>query len=197
MDKIVCPCKRQHMKQQKRKTVQHFNDPGHAHFLTFSCYRYFPLLSRERTRRWFIQAMEGAREKHNFALLAYVIMPEHVHLIVFPLLPVYDVALFLKAIKQSVARRAKHFLHHHNRVWLERLTVQRGNRKVFRFWQTGPGYDRNIHSKDELFEKISYIHNNPVRRGLVSAPEEWKWSSASWYSGERNVELPVNDCIFS
>ena len=197
MDKLVCPCKRQHMKQQKRKTVQHFNDPGHAHFLTFSCYRQFPLLSRERTRRWFIQAMEGAREKHNFALLAYVIMPEHVHLIIFPLLQVYDVALFLKAIKQSVARRAKHFLHHHNRVWLERLTLQRGNRKVFRFWQTGPGYDRNIHSKDELFEKISYIHNNPVRRGLVSAPEKWKWSSASWYSGERNVELTVNNCIFS
>ena len=198
MDKLVCPCKREHMKQQKRKTVQHFNDPGHAHFLTFSCYRHFPLLSQERTRRWFIQAMESAGKKHDFALLAYVIMPEHVHLVVLPLLPVYDVALFLKAIKQSVARRAKHFLHHNNSwAWMERLTVQRGNRKVFRFWQTGPGYDRNIHSKDELFEKISYIHNNPVRRGLASAPVEWKWSSASWYIRERNMELAVNNCIFS
>ena len=152
MDKLVCPCKRQHMKQQKRKTVHHFNDPCHAHFLTFSCYRQFPLLRRERTRRWFIQAMERAREKHNFALLAYVIMPEQVHLIVLPLLPIYDVALFLKAIKQSVARRAKHFLHYHNRAWLEKLTVQRGNRKVFRFWQTGPGIPESI--RQDIFKSF-------------------------------------------
>ena len=185
------------MKQQKRKTIHHYNDPGHAHFFTFSCYRQLPLLNRERTRHWFIQATVNAGEKHNFAILAYVIMPEHAHLIISPLLPVYDVAIFLKAVKQSVARKAKLFLCDNNRAWLEKLTVQRGNRTVFRFWQTGPGYDRNIHSKEELFEKIIYIHNNPVRRGLVSKPEEWKWSSASWYSGERNVELVIDDYIFT
>ncbi|MCK4485937.1 MAG: transposase [Desulfobacterales bacterium] len=183
--------------KQHRKTIHHFNDPGHAHFLTFSCYQQLPLLSRERTRRWFIEAVGDARERHGFALLAYVIMPEHIHLIVFPLLPAYDIAVFLKAIKQSVARKAKHFLRDHNQAWLENLTVQRGSRKAFRFWQTGPGYDRNIHSKKELFEKITYIHNNPVRRGLVSTPEEWKWSSARWYSGKRNVELAIDDSIFS
>ena len=186
-----------YMKQQKRKTIHHFNDPGHAHFLTFSCYRQLPLLSRERTRRWFIRATVDARKRYNFALLAYVIMPEHAHLVIFPLLAVYDIALFLKAIKQSVARKAKHFLRDHNRDWLEKLTVQRGRRKVFRFWQTGPGYDRNIHCEDELLKKIMYIHNNPVKRGLVSIPEEWKWSSASWYSGERNVELAIDDFQFS
>ena len=196
MDKLVCPCKSRHMKQQKRKTIHHYNDLGHAHFLTFSCYRQLPLLNRDRTRHYIIQATGNARERHNFAILAYVIMPEHVHFIIFPLLPVYDVALFLKAIKQSVARKAKKFLCDHNRAWLEKLTVQRGNRNVFRFWQTGPGYDRNIHSKEEFFDKIIYIHNNPVRRGLVSTPEEWKWSSASWYSGERNVELAIDGHAF-
>ncbi|MEA2085338.1 MAG: transposase [Thermodesulfobacteriota bacterium] len=185
------------MDQQKRKTIRHFNDPGHAHFLTFSCYRQLPLLSRERTRRWLIQAIANAMQRHETALLSYVIMPEHVHLIVFPLLPAYDISILLKTIKQSVARKAKHFLRDHNQAWLEKLMVQRGSRKVFRFWQTGPGYDRNLHTKDELFEKIRYIHNNPVRRGLVSTPEEWKWSSASWYKGERNVELVIDDFIFS
>ena len=183
------------MKQLRRKTIRHFNDPGHAHFLTFSCFRQLPLLNREQTRHWFIQAIGNSREKYGFALLAYVIMPEHAHLIVFPLLPDYEIASFLKAIKQSVARKAKHFLYEHNRDWLEKLTVQRGNRKVFRFWQTGPGYDRNVHTEDELFEKIVYIHNNPVRRGLVSTPEEWKWSSANWYNGKRNAELAIDDIL--
>jgi len=146
------------MKQQNRKTIHHFNDPGHAHFLTFSCYQQLPLLRRERTRHWIVQAVVNAKVKHSFALLGYVIMPEHVHLIVFPLRKTYDLALFLKSIKQSVARKAKHFLYGHNRDWLEKLTVKRGNRRVFRFWQTGPGYDRNIHSEDEIIEKITYIN---------------------------------------
>jgi len=180
------------MNQTKRKAIRHFNDPGHTHFLTFSCFQQLPLLSRERTRHWFVQATGNAKEKYRFALLAYVIMPDHAHLLVCPLLPVYDIALFLKAIKQSVARKAKHFLRENNQNWLEKLTVRRGNREVFRFWQTGPGYDRNIHTENELFEKIAYIHNNPVTRGLVTAVEEWKWSSAGWYNGNRNVVLSID-----
>ena len=101
------------MTQQKNKTIHHFNDPGHAHFLTFSCYQQLPLLNRQRTRRWFLQALADAGAKHNFSLLSYVIMPEHVHIIVLPQHEPYDIALFLKAIKQSVARKAKHFLCDH------------------------------------------------------------------------------------
>jgi putative transposase len=90
----------------------------------------------------------------------------------------YDIALILKSIKQSVARKAKHFLQDHNQAWLERLTVCAGSRRVFRFWQAGPGYDRNIRDEKELIEKIAYIHGNPVKRGLVQTPEDWPWSSA-------------------
>ncbi len=91
----------------------------------------------------------------------------------------YNISSFLKTLKQSVARRAKHCLNENNPAWLKKLTFKRGPKSVFRFWQTGPGYDRNINSEDELFEKINYIHNNPVKRELVIEPQEWKWSSAS------------------
>ncbi|TLD41748.1 MAG: hypothetical protein JETT_1973 [Candidatus Jettenia ecosi] len=67
-----------------------------------------------------------------------------------------------------------------------------GSREVFGFWQAGPGYDRNIASKDDLFEKIHYMHRNSVRRGLILNPQEWKWSSAGWYAGEREVVLAVD-----
>lgn len=183
------------MEHQQRKTICHYNIPNHAHFLTFSCCQRLPLLNRERTRRWVVESIVQAKEKHWYELWAYVIMPEHVHLIVCPRVQEYCISSFLKTVKQSVARRAKHYLKENNREWLERLTVRRGERKVFRFWQTGPGYDRNIASKDELFEKIHYIHKNPVRRGLALAPHEWKWSSAGWYDGERGVVLALDGFV--
>ncbi|MGR3293013.1 MAG: REP-associated tyrosine transposase [Candidatus Scalindua sp.] len=180
-------------KQQLRKTIRHYNIPCHAHFLTFSCYQQFQLLSRKHTRHWLIEAIVNAKEKYKYALWAYVIMPEHVHLLVYSMIEKYNISSFLKTLKQSVARKAKHYLNENNPAWLNKLTVKRGSKNVFRFWQSGPGYDRNINSEDELFEKINYIHNNPVKRELVTEPNEWKWSSASWYDGERDVLLPIDD----
>ncbi len=184
------------MKQQ-RKTIRHYNDPGHAHFLTFSCYQRLPLLSRDRTKRWLIDAVKDTKEKHKYGLWAYVIMPEHVHFIILPLCPTYDISLFLKSVKQAVSRKAYHFLQRNNTTWLDTLTVRRGRKEVFRFWQTGPGYDRNIHSEAELLEKINYIHNNPVKRGLVKTPGEWEWSSAGWYECKRGGQLAIDDYTFS
>ena len=203
MDKLVCPCpicmhmKECEMEQKRRKTIQHYNIPGHAHFLTFSCYQQLPLLNRDRSRYWLITAIIETKKKYKYSLWAYVIMPEHVHLLVYPLVQIYNISLFLKAIKMSVARKAKHYLQENKHEWLDKLTVKRGSRKVFRFWQSGPGYDRNIKTEEELFEKFNYIHNNPVKRGLVLAPEEWAWSSASWYKGKRDVMLKIDDSFFS
>jgi putative transposase len=181
------------MTAQRRKTIRHFNDPGHAHFLTFSCYRKLPLLSRDRTRQWLMEAIGAARVKHGFALLGYVIMPEHAHLVVRFLLPLYDIATLLKSIKQPVARKAKRFLEEQHPDWLTKLTVMRGPRAVFRFWQSGPGYDRNIRDQIDLSVKIAYMHNNPVRRGLVTAPEGWEWSSAGWYIGKRDGPVKIDN----
>ncbi len=205
-DKRVCPC---HPKTplnkmkipiqlnydttQHRKTIRHYNRLGHAHFLTFSCYKSLPFLDRDRTRSWLTEAIGKAKEQYKFSLWAYVIMPEHVHLLVYPSVENYNISLVLKAIKQSVARRAKHYLEKNGHDWLEKLSVKHGNRNIFRFWQAGSGYDRNVTSKNELLEKIHYMHNNPVRRGLVQNPEEWKWSSAGWYNGERDVILAIDE----
>lgn len=176
-----------------KKTVRHFNEAGHAHFLTFSCFGKLPLLKAERTRKWFVDAVAQAKSKHNYALWAYVIMPDHAHLLVFPLVTNYDIAAFLKSVKQSVARKAKHHLRDNHPSQLQRLTVRRGSREVFRFWQQGPGHDRNITCEQDIYEKINYIHNNPVRKGLVSDPTEWEWSSSSWYSGKGGAQMAIDE----
>jgi len=71
----------------QRKRLRRADNPGDARFLTFSCFRRQPLLSRERSCRWLLDAMDRARETHGFDLWAFVIMPEHVHLLVYPATP--------------------------------------------------------------------------------------------------------------
>jgi len=171
-----------------RKKLQHFNLPGQAHELTFSCYQRLPLLSRDRTRQWMIDAIESARNKLCYDVYAFVIMPEHVHIIVYPRNQPHDIAWFLKSVKQSVSRKAHAWLSANHKEWLEKLTVvPKEGPGVFRFWQAGGGYDRNIVSYATLMQMIEYIHANPVKRGLVERAADWPWSSALWYERQEGV----------
>ncbi|MGO8751267.1 MAG: REP-associated tyrosine transposase [Thermoguttaceae bacterium] len=164
---------------RRRKKVRHYDEPGHAHFLTFSCYRRMALLSKDRTRRWFIDAMEEAREKHRFDLWAWVIMPEHIHVLIWPWEPVYSTERILGDLKRPVGQQAIAWLEGNCRVFLDRLTVRNAHRTYPHFWQPGPGQDRNVYDPETACQIIEYIHNNPVRRGLVSRAEDWPWSSAA------------------
>ena len=85
--------------QKKRKTCRRYNDPGHADFLTFSCFRRQPFLLSDRVRHWFIDAIELARQRHQLHLWAYVIMPEHVHLLIYPRADVYSISRILSTLK--------------------------------------------------------------------------------------------------
>ena len=100
-----------------RKKVKHCNEPGDAHFLTFSCYRRLPLLSKDRTRLWFVNSLAAARIKHMFDLWAWVIMPEHVHLLIWPRQPEYEIRGILSSIKQPVGTRAMAYLRRRGHVF--------------------------------------------------------------------------------
>ncbi|HEY6564152.1 MAG TPA: hypothetical protein VIY86_06620 [Pirellulaceae bacterium] len=169
--------------QPKRPHRRNYNEPGHAHELTFSCYHRFQFLKSERTCQWLAEAIDVARAKFCFDLWAYVFMPEHAHLVVHPREPVYDIADIRKAIKSPVASRAIKFLEVEAPEWLPRITRQRGDKSERLFWQSGGGYDRNLTEPKTLMQVIDYIHMNPVRRGLVDRAEQWKWSSAAWFLG--------------
>ena len=92
--------------ERHRKLVKHFDLPGHAHFLTFSCYRRMQLLSKDRTRLWFVEALGKARIKHQFDLWAWVIMPEHIHLLIYPREPLYSTPKVLASLKKPVGYQA-------------------------------------------------------------------------------------------
>jgi putative transposase len=162
-----------------RKTCQRINEPGHAHALTFSCFRRQPFLTKDRSRTWLIEAIKRACRKRQFDLWAYVIMPEHVHLLVCPRERVYSVSMFLKSLKQSVAKKALGYVRKQAPGFLSRMEDLQPNGDVhYRFWQRGGGYDRNLTEPATVWAEVDYIHANPVRRGLCERPEDWPWSSA-------------------
>ncbi|MEQ8616832.1 MAG: transposase [Lacipirellulaceae bacterium] len=174
---------------QKRTHRRNYNDPGHAHALTFSCYQSFKFLQAERTCQWMAESIESARSELNFQVWAYVFMPDHVHLIIHPNATLYDIAAIRGAIKAPVARKAIEYLALEAPDWIPRISRKRGSKTERLFWQSGGGYDRNVTFGGTLLKMIDYIHLNPVRRGLVERPEEWKWSSAAWFAGVRDVPL--------
>jgi len=175
-----------------RKKVRHFDLLGDAHYLTFSCYRGMPLLSRDRTRIWFLEELGKAREKHKFDLWAWVIMPEHVHLLIYPRERDYETEKILASIKKPVAYQAIQFVKENAPAFLEELTVRNRNRTYHRFWQAGPGYDGNLDDLEAIYKAIEYIHNNPVRRGLVAQATDWFWSSARDWAGLGHSYITVD-----
>jgi len=178
---------------KRRKLKKSYDIPGHAHFLTYSCHQRLPLLTKDRTRQWVVDELEAARRHHDFCLWAYVVMPEHVHILIRPRTPEYRMADILASLKRNVSKLAKEHLQATKQtVWLKKLEVRRGSRNVFRFWQAGGGYDENIWSDRTLLDVIEYVHANPVRRGLVAQPLEWRWSSAAFWAGESNVPIGMD-----
>jgi putative transposase len=180
------------MSAAKRSHRRNFNEPGHAHVLTFSCYRSYKLLAADRTCQWLAEAIDAARGELDFALWAYVFMPEHAHLIVWPRQPVYDIVDIRRAIKSPAARKAIRYLTERAPEWLPRISRTRGQKTERLFWQSGGGYDRNIVEPATLLREIDYVHLNPVRRGLVERADQWKWSSESSFNGAEAQPLAVD-----
>jgi putative transposase len=166
-----------------RKTVRHVHSPGDCHELTFSCFQRRPLLVDEAWRAELARTIDRAVATCAFRLVAFVFMPEHVHLLLYPSDPRQAaISRLLKAIKQPVSSYVRRALNSARDPRLDALTVQdRSAKREFRFWQQGPGYDRNLNSPNAVTTCIDYIHSNPVKRGLCEKAADWKWSSARHY----------------
>jgi REP-associated tyrosine transposase len=144
--------------------LKRYQFEGDLHFVTFSCDQRRPYLASITARTLFEEALERVRQRYVLYVIGYVVMPEHVHLLLSepqgaPL------SKALHSLKSSVAKRS----------------LQRP------FWLTRY-YDFNVYTARKRLEKLRYIHRNPVKRGLVERPEDWLWSSFRHYAtGERGV----------
>jgi len=171
-----------------RRTLKRREVSGHARYLTFSCYRRLPLFNNDQIKQLFVDQLDLTRRRLNFQIYAWVVMPEHVHLLVMPDTPEVTASHLLRALKRPVAAKVLTRWREIDPPILNRIKDKKGSPH---FWQPGGGYDRNIISDQEILEKIEYIHANPVRRGLVDSTTDWPWSSALWY--DRREGLAMDD----
>jgi len=141
-----------------------------------------------------LAALDDARKAQSFQVWAYCIMPNHVHVLVWPTQPEYRMDHILIAIKKRAAVRCLAWLREYRPEVPPKLLVKEGKETRTRFWQEGPGYDRNLFRRKSIWDEIDYIHGNPVRAGLAECPTDWAWSSARWYEGLHPVEFEVDGC---
>ncbi len=167
---------------------------GHLHFLTFCCVRRLPFFVHPSVCDAFLEAMRRVRANLGVRWIGYVIMPEHVHVLVLPqtagsaaLTPISTV---LHDLKGHAGRRCKEAL---REVWRRQRTLGHSRSDAWacgdsrRFWKPR-GHDFNVTSEEKVWEKLDYMHRNPLRRGLVDRPEHWPWSSYRFYrTGDSSV----------
>ncbi|HEX3352123.1 MAG TPA: transposase [Terriglobales bacterium] len=149
--------------------LMRFQHSGQSHFVTFCCYHRRQLLTTDPSRRIFEAALERVRRSFRPEVYGYVVMPEHVHLLLSE--PKRDtLADALKSLKQGVARR---LIGANSHFWQKRY------------------YDFNIRNYPQFVEKLRYVHRNPVKRGLCERPEDWEWSIFRHYATgcEGRVEI--------
>jgi putative transposase len=132
--RACCQCQTTLMDFPHRKRCKRYDVPGDAHALTFSCFHRLPLFSPERACHWMLDALKLGQERDRFDLWAYVVMPEHVHLVILPHQGA-QISRILKTIKQSVSQHALRWLEINEPRFLARLQVVHSNgRSAFRFW---------------------------------------------------------------
>ncbi len=167
------------------RRLHRYYGAGYLHFITTSCYRRKPLLGNEHNRDLFLRVLEDVRRRYHFAVIGYVIMPEHVHMLLGE--PERDnPSVVMQALKQVFTQRLLGRMRRSDSrqglLWDKALEAGHVWQRRF--------YDFVVFTEHKRAEKLEYMHQNPVQRGLVLEPGQWAWSSFRHYKfGERGVVL--------
>jgi putative transposase len=160
-----------------------YDREGRAHFVTFSCYRRRKLLDHDRAKKVVLGVLNSQLAQQDGRCIGFVIMPDHVHAIVWFSAP-DQLGRFMKQWKQRSSVQIKRLLRASLVAYGESFDLDEPT------WQAR-FYDFNLFSATKIEEKLEYMHQNPVRAGLVSRACQWPWSSARYYEQGRTVGVPV------
>ena len=170
-----------------RRNFKRYYGAGNLHFITCSCYRRQPMLGTTRRRDLFLTVLEQVRRRYGFVVAGYVIMPEHIHLLIGEPQK-KNPSTVVQALKLGFARRVL------------AQARRRSNPSQARLFDPIPQhvwqkrfYDFNVWTEKKRVEKLRYMHRNPVKRGLVASPELWRWSSFRAYLLGETGSVSVND----
>ncbi len=152
------------------RNLKRYYGHGDFHFIAFSCYHRFPFLRTFQARETFISSLSTIHERYRFLLVGYVVMPEHIRLLISEI-PAVTRSVIVKVLK------------HHVSVNLERCPTP--------LWQPR-FYDFNVGNEQTPREKLDFIHSNPLKRGLVKNPADWPSSSYLNYQPAKTGLIPID-----
>jgi putative transposase len=158
----------------------------HLHFITNSCHHRLPLLDAPGARDLFLAILEQTRQKYRFVVVGYVVMPEHIHLLITE--PEVGTP---STVMQVLKQRTAHALLPRRKRQDPRQRRLFADQPRRAFWQDR-FYDFNVWSTKKRVEKLRYMHRNPVKRGLAESPELWAWSSYRHYLLDEAGPVQVN-----
>ncbi len=172
-------------------TTFNSKEPNIFHYLTMVAFRRVPVFKSEKICQFFVEVLTETREKHPFKLVGYVIMPDHVHLILNPV--ECDISLIGKELKGKAAKKIIGWLKENNyQNSLEKisLSVSQKRNHQYAVWQKKVK-SIDLFSPKFIRQKLNYLHLNPVRANLCDHPAKWKWSSYRAYLPHSENEVPI------
>ncbi len=172
----------------KWKNIQQANA---GYFITTTIRNFNPLLNHPKTREIVYASLTFSKDKYQYKLIGYCLMPEHIHLLI-QVEDKLDVSKVMADFKRYTAKQIYHYFEKNNDAyWLSILRAGAYKGQKFSVWQE-TFRSEVIYSDKFLLEKLNYLHNNPVRRGLVKNTIDWPHSSASFYYSDQPGRLEVN-----
>ena len=169
-------------------------ESGIPYFITSTCVDWIPIFNNESYAELLLENISFYQAKYDMIINAYVIMPEHFHMIT----SCNDLSKSLQSLKSYTAKKFLEMLRKDKEQnILERLRVCKAPHKrksEYQFWQEG-FHPKQISNNLILQQKIEYIHLNPVKRGLVERAEDWRFSSAGYYKTEKQSDIIITRYI--
>ena len=160
-----------------------------CYYLTSVAKNRLPVFRTDQIKLITCAALDEARRSGKFALYAYTIMPDHLHVITDASLPAGRTLQFINGI--SGHRVIEYLKAHNHERSLKKLQHEIKPRHYsYSLWDHHPNVRRLV-SEDMLMQRVTYTHQNPVRAGLVKHPEEYRWSSVRCWSGKTLDDEPL------
>ena len=147
-------------------------------------YRKTRAFKEARLCRLYLECLARSRDTYGFLVHGFVLMPDHVHLLLGFEQEEVSMPLVIQAVKRLFSTVARQLLEAESHPAVERFThTLKDGAQEWRFWAPGGGYDRNMFDPSTVYASLRYLHQNPVKAGLCSLDTDYQWSSARAYQG--------------
>jgi len=172
-------------------------DPAHLYFVTTTALQHQHLFQRDVMKRLVVDTLDCMRLRGRFKLYCFVVMPNHVHMII-QCRAEDPLADGLRDFKKHVADRViRHYRVEGNQDALSRLVSAAASQRRHQVWDDGYNAKDDF-SPEFLRQKMDYIHGNPCQPhwNLAASPESYPWSSARFYVFKEPSIIPLDNADY-